>query len=88
MKLFDRTVTHPSDNVSLEDEVDDGDGDNPYHIGCKTWSIVIEILSCVVELEERQGPHFGILVQDEEWQHEVIPEPECIDDHGCSVHGF
>ena len=26
--------------------------------------------------------------QDKEWQHEVIPEPKGIDDHGCRMHRF
>ena len=74
--------------MALEEEIDNGDTDNADHVRGKAWSIVVEILACVVVLEQRQSPHFGIPVQDKEWQHEVIPEPKGIDDHGCRMHGF
>ena len=74
--------------MALEEEIDNGDTDNADHVRGKAWSVVVEILACVVVLEQRQGPHFGIPVQDKEWQHEVIPEPKGIDDHGCRMHGF
>ena len=74
--------------MALEEEIDNGDTDNDDNVGSKAWSVVVEILACVVVLEQRQGPHFGIAVQDKEWQHEVIPEPKGIDDHGCRMHGF
>ena len=74
--------------MALEEEIDNGDTDNADHVGSKAWSVVVEILACIVVLEQRQCPHFGIAVQDKEWQHEVIPEPKGIDDHGCRMHGF
>ena len=74
--------------MALEEEIDNGDTDNADNVGSKAWSVVVEILSCVVVLEQRQGPHFGIPVQDKEWQHEVIPEPKGIDNHGRRMHGF
>ena len=66
--------------MALEEEIDNGDTDNADNVGSKAWSVVVEILACVVVLEQWQGPHFGIPVQDKEWQHEVIPEPKGIDD--------
>ena len=72
----------------LEDEVDNGYRYNSYNIGCKAWSIVIKVLTLVVVLEERQSPHLGIFIQNQEWQHKVIPEPKGIDNHGCRMHGF
>ena len=72
--------------MALEEEIDNGDTDNTDHVRGKAWSVVVEILACVVVLEQWQGPHFGIPVQDKEWQHKVIPEPKGIDDHGCRMH--
>lgn len=64
--------------MALEEEIDNGDTDNADHVRGKAWSVVVEILACVVVLEQRQSPHFGIPVQDKEWQHEVIPEPKAL----------
>ena len=72
----------------LEDEVDNGYRYNSHNIRCKTWAIVIEVLTLVVVLEERQSPHLGILIQNQEWQHKVIPEPESIDNQSCRMHGL
>lgn len=71
----------------LEDEIDNSYRYNSHNIRCKTWAIVIEVLTLVVVLEEA-SPHLGIFIQNQEWQHKVIPEPESIDNQSCACMGF
>ena len=56
--LFHCAVAHSCDDMALEEEINNGDTDNADHVRGKAWSVVVEILSCVVVLEQRQGPHF------------------------------
>ena len=56
--LFHCAVAHSCDDMALEEEIDNSDTDNADHVGSKAWSVVVEILACVVVLEQRQGPHF------------------------------
>ena len=56
--LFHCAVAHSCDDMALEEEIDNGDTDNADNVRSKAWSVVVEILACVVVLEQRQGPHF------------------------------
>ena len=79
MSLLHCPVAHSSNNVALEDEINDSNGDNPNNIRSKARSIIIKVLTCVVILEEWQSPHLGVFIEYQERKHEVIPEPEGID---------
>ena len=73
--------------MALEEEIDNGDTDNADHVRGKAWSVVVEILACVVVLEQRQS-HILNAVPKQGVANEVIPETKGIDDHGCRMHRF
>ena len=86
--LFHCAVAHSCDDMALEEEIDNGDTDNADNVRSKAWSVVVEILSCVVVLEQRQGPHFLNPGSRQGVATEVIPEPKSIDDHVVACIGF
>ena len=57
VSLFHRSITHTSNDMFLENEVNNRNGNDSYDVRGKTWAIVIKVLSAVIVLEKRERPH-------------------------------